>query len=146
MRSAKNIDRASLEGEPARDFEGVLPRYADGFSKRSGIRVSVNLQPSVGRFTREIQLTLLRVVQEPWTNIHLHSGSPAGEIAVSKDAPEVKTNVIRIEVCRLGQRKTRKKKVRVSFEGSPNAVGRKVPIIPKSFAVAQRRCLILAAV
>jgi signal transduction histidine kinase len=71
-------------------LEGVLPWYADGFSKRSGIRVSVNVQPGLGRFTRETELTLFRVVQEALTNIHRHSGSPTGEIAVSKDAHGVK--------------------------------------------------------
>ena len=74
-------------------LEGVLPWFADGFSKRSGIRVSVNVEPGLGRFSREIELTLFRVVQEALTNIHRHSGSRTGEIAVSKDGHGVKLRV-----------------------------------------------------
>lgn len=74
-------------------LEGVLPWFADGFSKRSGIRVSVNVEPGLGRFSREIELTLFRVVQEALTNIHRHSGSRTGEIAVSKDGYGVKLRV-----------------------------------------------------
>lgn len=74
-------------------LEGVLPWFADGFSKRSGIRVSVNVEPGLGRFSREIELTLFRVVQEALTNIHRHSGSPTGEIVVSKDGHGVELRV-----------------------------------------------------
>ncbi len=74
-------------------LEGVLPWYADGFSKRSGIQVSVDMEPGLGRFPREVELTLFRVVQEALSNIHRHSGSPTGEIAVSKDAQGVKLRI-----------------------------------------------------
>jgi signal transduction histidine kinase len=70
-------------------LEGVLPWYAAGFSSRCGIRVNVELQPNLGRFSSETELTLFRVVQEALTNIHLHSGSPTADITVLKDANRV---------------------------------------------------------
>ena len=70
-------------------LEGVLPWYAAGFSSRCGIQVNVVLQPNLGRFSSETELTLFRVVQEALTNIHLHSGSPTADITVLKDANRV---------------------------------------------------------
>ena len=70
-------------------LEGVLPWYAAGFSSRSGIQVNVDVQPDLGRFPHELELTLFRIVQEALTNIHRHSGSPTADITVFRDAHRV---------------------------------------------------------
>jgi signal transduction histidine kinase len=75
-------------------LEGVLPWYADGFSGRSGIKVSVKLQPNLGRLPHELELTLFRIVQEGLTNIHRHSGSATAEIVVSRDSNRVTLQVV----------------------------------------------------
>lgn len=74
-------------------LEGVLPWYAAGFSERTGIRVKVDLQPSLGRLPQEIELSVFRLVQESLTNIHRHSGSQTAEIAVFKDAQTVRLEI-----------------------------------------------------
>jgi signal transduction histidine kinase len=67
----------------------TLITYAAGFSGRSGIHVSVNVQPELGRFPSEVELTLFRIVQEALTNIHRHSGSATAEVTLFEDAGRV---------------------------------------------------------
>jgi signal transduction histidine kinase len=61
----------------------VVRWFADGFSKRSGITVSLDLQPDLGRLSREAELALFRIVQESLTNVHRHSGSSNAAIALA---------------------------------------------------------------
>jgi signal transduction histidine kinase len=70
-------------------LEDALPWYAAGFSRRSGIQVKVDIPQDLGRFPRELELTLFRIVQEALTNIHRHSGSSTAQITVFKDADRV---------------------------------------------------------
>jgi signal transduction histidine kinase len=63
----------------------ALPWYAAGFSSRSGIQVSVDVQPGLGRLPSELELTLFRLVQEALTNVHRHSGSHTVDIKVVCD-------------------------------------------------------------
>jgi two-component system, NarL family, sensor kinase len=68
--------------------------YAEGFQKRSGIRLNVNISPDLGRLSNDVEMALFRVVQESLTNVHRYSGSPDAEIYVH-DAPDaVKLEVI----------------------------------------------------
>ncbi len=60
--------------------------YVMGFSKRSGIRVTLELSPRIGRMTRDVELALFRVVQEGLTNIQRHSGSPQAKIRIDRNA------------------------------------------------------------
>lgn len=65
-------------------LEYVLPWYAAGFSRRSGIATTLHIEPGVGRMPPEIELTLFRIVQEGLANVHRHSGSPSVEITLSR--------------------------------------------------------------
>jgi len=60
--------------------------YVMGFSKRSGIRVRLEVSPSIGRMTRDVELALFRVVQEGLTNIQRHSGSPEARIRIDRNS------------------------------------------------------------
>jgi PAS domain S-box-containing protein len=71
------IEQGGL-GEAIRD-------YLLGFTKRSGIRVAVEVSPDVGRMPRNIELTLFRVVQEALTNAQRHSGSDEVTIHIRRD-------------------------------------------------------------
>jgi PAS domain S-box-containing protein len=72
------LDEAGL-GEAIRD-------YVDGFTKRSGIHVELEVPPHVGRLARDIELVLFRVVQESLTNIQRHSGSQQAKIRVNRNS------------------------------------------------------------
>ncbi len=72
------LDEAGL-GEAIRD-------YVDGFTKRSGIHVEVEVPSRVGRLARDIELVLFRVVQESLTNIQRHSGSQQAKIRVNRNS------------------------------------------------------------
>lgn len=67
-------------------LEYVLPSYVEGFSNRSGISVSLNIQPDLGRLPPEIELTLFRIAQEGLSNVHRHSGSRMAGLTLLKDS------------------------------------------------------------
>jgi PAS domain S-box-containing protein len=72
---------------PLLDDFGLVPAlqwYAEGFSRRSGIQVDVALPPKMERLPDEVELTLFRVVQETFTNIHRHSGSATASISLTQ--------------------------------------------------------------
>jgi PAS domain S-box-containing protein len=59
--------------------------YAEGFSKRSGIDVKVELADDLGRFPRECETTLFRIMQECLTNVHNHSGSRRARVRLARE-------------------------------------------------------------
>lgn len=73
--------------------EGGLPdavrHFTDGFTKRTGIRVNLEVPPNFGRMKKDVELALFKVVQESLTNIHKHSGSPGAEILLERSADHV---------------------------------------------------------
>jgi PAS domain S-box-containing protein len=56
-------------------LRSALQWYVEGFSKRSGIEVDLELPADFGRLPRPLELVIFRVVQEGLTNVHRHSGS-----------------------------------------------------------------------
>lgn len=49
--------------------------FADGFSKRTGISTTVELDEGFPRLSADLEMPLFRVVQEALTNIYRHSGA-----------------------------------------------------------------------
>src|SRR6266849_4005120 len=72
------LDEAGL-GDAIRD-------YVDGFTKRSGIHVELELSPRLERMARDVELALFRVVQESLTNIQRHSGSQRAKIGIQRNS------------------------------------------------------------
>jgi PAS domain S-box-containing protein len=68
--------------------------YAEGFQKRSGIKLSVNISSDLGRLSTEVEMALFRVVQESLTNVHRYSGSPDAEISILGTQDAVKLDVV----------------------------------------------------
>jgi two-component system, NarL family, sensor kinase len=68
--------------------------YAEGFQKRSGIKLEVAVDADVPRLSIDAETTLFRVVQESLTNVHRYSGSLAAKIRISKDSEEVQLEII----------------------------------------------------
>lgn len=62
----------------------ALRWYTRGFSERSGIAVRLRVPPKLGRFPREIETALFRVVQEALNNVRRHSGSRHAVISLGR--------------------------------------------------------------
>jgi PAS domain S-box-containing protein len=60
--------------------------YVDGFTKRSGIDVSLELPDDLGRMPVDVETTVFRIVQEALTNVHRHSASPTASVRIARDA------------------------------------------------------------
>ncbi len=63
----------------------ALNWYVEGFTKRSGIEVKIEMPDSVPRLTHEKEMALFRVVQEALTNVLRHSGSHTAQIRIRSD-------------------------------------------------------------
>ncbi len=58
--------------------------YTDGFSKRSGISVTLDIPKTPVRYPAEIETALFRIVQQSLANIHRHSGSKVARITLAQ--------------------------------------------------------------
>ena len=68
---------------PLLDESGLLSAvrwYAEGFSKRSGMKLTLELDDQTERFGQDVETGLFRIVQEALTNVHRHSGAQAVHI------------------------------------------------------------------
>jgi PAS domain S-box-containing protein len=77
---------------PLLDEIGLAPAlagYVEGFSRRSGIDVTLEISPDVGRLERDVEVALFRIVQESLTNVHRHSESQTAEIRLKRAPAEV---------------------------------------------------------
>lgn len=74
-------------------FGSAARWYVDGFSRRSGIKVNLNLPPRLGRMHRDVEVALFRAVQEALTNIHRHSGGSMVDIHLSVDTMELQLEI-----------------------------------------------------
>lgn len=58
----------------------AIEDYARGYSKRSGIELTLDLPVKMERLPRAFETAIFRVIQEALGNIQKHSGSPTGAI------------------------------------------------------------------
>jgi two-component system NarL family sensor kinase len=58
--------------------------YVEGFAKRSGISVSVQISDSAGRLSKRMEVVLFRVLQESLTNVHRHSEASAVRVCLQR--------------------------------------------------------------
>jgi PAS domain S-box-containing protein len=82
-------------------LEVAIRLHVEGFVKRSGIRVDIEVSASFGRMKLDIELVLFRVIQESLTNIHQHSRSTQATIRLGRNARDVI-----IEVSDTGHKKS----------------------------------------
>jgi PAS domain S-box-containing protein len=71
----------------------ALRWYVTGFAERSQIKVELEVPEDLGRFRRELELALFRIVQESLTNVHRHSGSPRAKIIISRLPSQLRLKV-----------------------------------------------------
>lgn len=67
--------------------------YAQGFQKRAGIRVDVEIPRNLRRLRPDTEVALFRVVQESLTNVHRYSGSRTAYVRIRVDEDEFKLEV-----------------------------------------------------
>jgi PAS domain S-box-containing protein len=68
--------------------------YAEGFEKRSGIKVKLNISSVEKRLPQPVEMALFRALQESLTNVHRHSGSSQVDIRIDVENGEA-TLVVR---------------------------------------------------
>jgi PAS domain S-box-containing protein len=66
-------------------LRSAIPWYIEGFSKRSGIQVTCNIDQNVGRLSRDAELAIFRILQESLTNVHRHSESSTAQVSLGLD-------------------------------------------------------------
>jgi hypothetical protein len=56
--------------------------FVEGFGKRSGIDVNLDVHDGAGRLPEATELVLFRVLQESLTNVHRHSGAKRADVSL----------------------------------------------------------------
>jgi PAS domain S-box-containing protein len=67
----------------------ALKEYVNGFSERSGIEITLHLQPRFRRLPQIVETAFFRVTQECLSNIQRHSGSKTATVALREDADAI---------------------------------------------------------
>jgi PAS domain S-box-containing protein len=75
------------------DLWSAVRWYAEGFTRRSGIKVDLTMPRGVGRLPQDVETTLFRIVQESLANIHRHSRSRQARIRIARRAAHVTLTV-----------------------------------------------------
>jgi signal transduction histidine kinase len=63
----------------------ALHWYVEGFSERSKIEAKLDIPQGFVGLSKEMELSVFRVVQECLTNIHRHASSPTAAIRIAQD-------------------------------------------------------------
>ena len=74
-------------------LESALRWFVEGFAQRSGINVDLDLSPELGRLSKEMEISIFRLVQESLANVHRHSGSKTAQVRVERDAEKVNLEI-----------------------------------------------------
>jgi signal transduction histidine kinase len=70
-------------------LESAVRAYAEGFGRRSGLKLELDLAVGQERLPEEAELALFRVVQEGLGNIHRHSSSRTARICLAREPQRV---------------------------------------------------------
>ena len=73
----------------ASGLEDAIRHFVDGFGRRTGIEVELEISPHFGRLPEDLELGLFRVVQESLTNIQRHSGSFTARLQLDRNARRI---------------------------------------------------------
>jgi len=77
---------------PILDEAGLEPAvrwYAKGFQNRSGVLTHVDIPEDIGRFARDIETAIFRIVQESLGDVHRHSSSQVAYVRLWRSGPDV---------------------------------------------------------
>ncbi len=71
-------------------LHSALQWYLDGLQKRSGIEMSIKVEPAdFPRLSADIETAIFRIVQEALTNVFRHSGASKASVLLTKGESEV---------------------------------------------------------
>jgi PAS domain S-box-containing protein len=84
IRSVAYLLHPPLLGESG--LTQAVPWLAEGFQQRSGITVTLEISPELGRYRDETEIAIFRIVQESLANVLRHSGSPVAKISLQRRA------------------------------------------------------------
>jgi CheY-like chemotaxis protein len=66
---------------------------AEGFERRTGISVKVEIFPELIRLPTDVEMTLFRVIQESLTNVHRYSGSSTAFVTANVSSSEIEVKI-----------------------------------------------------
>jgi len=67
-------------------FSCAAQWYVEGFARRSGMKVHMDVTPEIERLPSTIEMALFRVLQESLTNAHRHSGTSQVDVCFRREA------------------------------------------------------------
>ena len=67
--------------------------YAEGFERRTGIRIAVDIASDLVRLPPDIEVTLFRIIQESLNNVHRYSGSPTAYVRANVTSKKIKVQI-----------------------------------------------------
>lgn len=67
-------------------LQDAILDYVKGFTERSGIEVLLDCSPRLGRFARDVELTVFRLIQESLSNTQRHSGSKHARVSIDRNS------------------------------------------------------------
>lgn len=68
-------------------LRSALYWYVEGLTKRSGIQISMSVKPQIfPRLSKEMEMTIFRIVQEGLTNVYRHANSDSARVEIDKQA------------------------------------------------------------
>lgn len=77
-------------------FSSATRLFVDGFSRRSGLNVKLDLPPdSATRLAANLEIALFRAVQEGLTNIHRYAEATSVNVTVTRDSASVRLTIRR---------------------------------------------------
>lgn len=68
-------------------LNAAIQSFAQDWSKRSGIKIDLDLDPEIGRITEAIELSIYRIVQESLSNVHKHASATRAKISLKRVSP-----------------------------------------------------------
>jgi signal transduction histidine kinase len=74
-------------------LRSALSWYVDGFSKRTKIRIELEIAPGLERLPQDVETALFRIVQESLSNVYRHSGSSTARVRLTLASGEIALEV-----------------------------------------------------
>jgi PAS domain S-box-containing protein len=66
-------------------LQAALHWYTEGLEQRAGLHVQLDISDNFERLSREMEITVFRIVQECLTNVHRHSGSKSAQVRLGQE-------------------------------------------------------------